>query len=677
MNINGILFLGNSESIGDMGDYFQPLDHKNKIFITRGRIKTRLASDDLHKASQSLSSRTSIRQSFGKRHHPDPHEDEEILERFLEVLKTDRIHLAVIVNHNMEILHTTGPVSDYFSLPSGRVSMDISKMTSRDLAIPLSTGIQKVIRKNESVNFSNIQIQLHGESKKIHMRIMPLPRKKGQQALVAVFLDPVQQRQPAQPQEEASYDLSREAEQRISDLEQELQFTRENLQATVEELETANEELQATNEELLAGNEELQSTNEELQSTNEELYSVNSEYQSKIIELTELHNDVGNLLSSSQIGTLLLDENLEIRRFSPKVTEIFKLLDTDLGRPITHIAHYIQDLDPIEIITRVQETHKESENQIQSKTGRWYLMRVVPYEVGPEVFSGTVISFVDITRLKHFQEELARSRVLLDQTQKISRTGGWELDVKTGKITWTDEVYNIYGVDKNFDPSDIEQDMQFYDPSDLPRLKKAFDLALKEARPYDLELPFTKADGTKIWIRTSGWPVQENGRVVRIYGNIMDITDMKEVQQTLRMSEKYYRKLFTEMPAAFALHEIILDDSGTPCDYRFLEVNPAFEKMTGLKSDQVIGRRVLEILPDTESYWIRRFGKVALEGGHVEFEDYSGALDRYFRVRAFCPEKSHFAVIFQDVTQEKATSRELETCREKIAELEKLTGQES
>ncbi|MEI2782769.1 MAG: PAS domain-containing protein [Candidatus Competibacter sp.] len=143
-----------------------------------------------------------------------------------------------------------------------------------------------------------------------------------------------------------SYDLSKAAEERLRDLEQDLQFTHENLQATIEELETSNEELQATNEELLASNEELQSTNEELQSTNEELFTVNTEYQSKIIELTELNNDVENLLGATQIGHLLLDENLEVRRFSPRIAEIFKLLESDVGRPITHISHYLANCDP-------------------------------------------------------------------------------------------------------------------------------------------------------------------------------------------------------------------------------------------------------------------------------------------------------------------------------------------
>ncbi len=203
-----------------------------------------------------------------------------------------------------------------------------------------------------------------------------------------------------------SYDLSREAEERLRDLEQELQFTRENLQATIEELETSNEELQATNEELLASNEELQSTNEELQSTNEELFTVNAEYQSKIIELTELHNDVENLLGATQMAILLLDENLEVRRFSSQVTRLFRLLESDIGRPITHISHQLADCDLIALIREVQESGQAQELEVRTLENRWYLARVTPYEVGPSIFSGTVLSFVEITAMKQAEHAL-------------------------------------------------------------------------------------------------------------------------------------------------------------------------------------------------------------------------------------------------------------------------------
>lgn len=669
LNVRGVLMLGTSETTGDMADYFESLDHKNKIYRTKGRVKHGLDIAGLPQATDTRYREIGAR--FGRLRRELRAGEERVLERFLDAVSEEFVPLAVVVNEQMEVLHVIGDSEGYFKLPAGKLTMDISKMAAKDLAIPLSTGIQKVFRKDEPLRFSNIRLRRQDGYKVVDLRIKPLPRKKGQEPLVAVFLEEVKKKAPQESGQIHTYDLSREAEQRISDLEQELQFTRENLQATVEELETANEELQATNEELLAGNEELQSTNEELQSTNEELYSVNSEYQSKIIELTELHNDVDNLLSSTQIGKLLLDENLEIRRFSPKILEIFKLLDTDVGRPITHIAHYLVGLDPVRVIRDAQAQGKMVEQEAQTRDGRWFLMRVVPYAVGPRVFSGTVVSFVDITRLKQSEESLRKNEELLHHTLSLSRIGGWEMDVRSGKIAWTDEVYAIYGVSKDFDPSDVEKDISFYTPEAAATLKEALDKAVKHGVSYDLELPFTRSDGRRIWVRTAGWPEMQGGKVVRIFGNIMDVTATREMRRVLKESEQQYRLLFSEMPSGFALHEIILDEQGEPCDYRFLDVNPAFERLTGLKAEDIRGRRVLEVFPATERTWVQRYGRVALTGESAWFEDYSRELDRYFEVRAFSPQPGKFAVIFQDVTDRRRNQERLLAAERRCQDLER------
>ena len=413
LTAGGILMLGTSETTGDMSDYFEATDPKWKLYRSKGRLKP--PADATHLLSVTETRARDSRGPFANTRRSQRFNDEErVLERFLDAVAQDYIALAVIVNPQMEILHVFGDASDYFKLPSGKVVNDISKMAARELAIPLTTGIQKAFRQGQELRFSNIRLPQDSGVRLVDLRIRPLPGKRGQEPLAAVFISEVKKAESTEPDPAIqTYDLSREAEERLRELEQDLQFTRENLQATIEELETANEELQATNEELLASNEELQSTNEELQSTNEELFTVNTEYQSKIIELTELNNDVDNLLSATQIGQLLLDENLEVRRFSPKITQIFKLLDSDVGRPITHISHYLVDCDPIQVVREVQYSGQPLEKEVCTLQGTWHLMRVVPYTVGPKAFSGTVISFVDITANKDAQRALAEKEAAL------------------------------------------------------------------------------------------------------------------------------------------------------------------------------------------------------------------------------------------------------------------------
>ena len=246
---------------------------------------------------------------------------------------------------------------------------------------------------------TNIRIHWRDELKTVQMRIRSLPGKKGQESLAAVFIEEVSPPRETASGETPVYDVGLVAEQRINDLEQELQFSRENLQATIEELETSNEELQATNEELLAGNEELQSTNEELQSVNEELHTVNTEYQSKILELTELNNDLDNLIASTRIATLFLDEDLTVRRFTPEIRRVFKILDGDIGRPINHMTHELVDNDLLDLVRNVVQHGQEQEREVRTRNGDWFQMRILPYHISVTSVSGVVLTFIDIAFL--------------------------------------------------------------------------------------------------------------------------------------------------------------------------------------------------------------------------------------------------------------------------------------
>ena len=218
-----------------------------------------------------------------------------------------------------------------------------------------------------------------------------LPGKKFQPPLAAIFFEQLKALHADTEKDTKSYDVGAEAEQRISDLEQELQFTRENLQATVEELETSNEELQATNEELLASNEELQSANEELQ-------SVNAEHQRKIIELTELTNDLDNLFAATRIAILFLDENLEIRRFTEETAKLFPLIGKEVGSAFSDLAHGIRHADPNAVAREVLRDGKIQEHEVQAANHHWYLMRITPYNVGADHSLGVVITFTELAR---------------------------------------------------------------------------------------------------------------------------------------------------------------------------------------------------------------------------------------------------------------------------------------
>ena len=219
--------------------------------------------------------------------------------------------------------------------------------------------------------------------------------------------------QEASPAPATEVDVDQVSRDQLRDVEEELSHTKESLQSAIEELETSNEELQAANEELQTSNEELQSTNEELQSVNEELYTVNAEYQRKIAELTELTNDMDNLLASTEIGTIFLDRQLRIRKFTPQVAETFRLVPHDLGRPIETFAHKLDHPELVGDLRRVLESGQSHRTRDSRRGGTDILLRLLAYRA-KGTFDGVVITLIDVTGLKAAEDALFHERYLLN-----------------------------------------------------------------------------------------------------------------------------------------------------------------------------------------------------------------------------------------------------------------------
>jgi two-component system CheB/CheR fusion protein len=216
---------------------------------------------------------------------------------------------------------------------------------------------------------------------------------------------------------------------KIPELERELQDARENHQTTIEELESSNEELKSTNEELQSTNEELQSTNEELessreelQSLNEELQTVNAELQSKIEELSAAHDDMFNLLNSTEIATIFVNSDLRIRRFTKQATSIINLIETDIGRPLKHVATNLAYDGMITDINEVMEKLLLKEVEVQNTKGDWYSMRIMPYRTTDNRIDGAVLTFTHIGSQKKAQHALMNSIGEIQKDWKLVRT---------------------------------------------------------------------------------------------------------------------------------------------------------------------------------------------------------------------------------------------------------------
>lgn len=524
----GFLVLGTSETTGDAAASFDVVDAKYKIYRSkassgaatayRGPTDTRIHE---------------MRGRFLAARRTDRAADNRLLERLIEAAQDEYLPTTIVVNDQLEIQHVAGNAEGLFRFPTGKPSLDLDRVAVRELAMPLATGIQRAFRERADIRFSGIRVKREPQPLMVDVHIRILPEGRGQVPLAAVFLGTAGDKsgQPAPPT--ASFDVTQEAEQRIRDLEQELQFARENNQATMEELETANEELQATNEELLASNEELQSTNEELQSTNEELHTVNAEYHSKIVELTELNNDVDNLLGASQIGTLLLDENLVIRRFSASVTAVFRLIDSDVGRPITHITHFMRDFDPFEVLRDALRSGRRQEWEVSTAEDTWYLMRCVPYAVNPTVFSGLVVTFVEISRLKRAEAELQSSQHMLTVVANSSPALIW-MSGRDGLCNWFNEPW------LNYTGRTLAQEfgdgwLTGVHPDDTERVADIYRAAFAKREAFDMEYRLRRHDGEYRWFFDQGRPRYDGvGRFEGYIGSCMDVTERRTHEEIIK-----------------------------------------------------------------------------------------------------------------------------------------------
>jgi two-component system, chemotaxis family, CheB/CheR fusion protein len=439
LNPGGILFLGASESIGEFTELFSPVDSKWKIYQRRHNTFEKNI-----KYPRIAFQETDVVHSKGEKKLFSGELEMRLLAE--RVILKDYSLPCVLVNEKFEILYFNGDTSPYLSLPTGEPSFLLLKMARENFRQILSITLHKAAKQKSPVVHKNVHLKYDNTTLTFDLIVRPLSENPESQELLMVVFD--DKKLPLK-QFKGKIDVIEKPEtnKQVAVLEQELQATKEHLQTMIEELETTNEELKSSIEELQSTNEELQSTNEEmetskeeLQSTNEELITVNAELQSKIDELSRANNDINNLLASTEIGTIFLDTQLRIKRFTPAMTEIFNLIQSDINRPVSDITWNIKYDNLYADAKYVLQTLSRKEVELQNKSGEYFLMRIAPYRTMENIIDGIVISFVDITQLKQAEKILRLATVVTDSNDAITVHN---LD---GKITaWNNGAEKMYG----------------------------------------------------------------------------------------------------------------------------------------------------------------------------------------------------------------------------------------
>jgi len=541
----GVLVLGTSETVGRHMDHlFKSVDSKMRIYRRIGGSR-RLTGLMPNAPSQRHIS-TLTRGPKKKEKPPVTGIEEQTRRAILDHITT----CTVVVDRSMSVLYVTGPTAPYLTVPTGRMQNILPLMTANGLQIRVRQVLQKVIHGDEPEARATGRLSVEKTDYRVIITARPLIEedqvKGGDQDLFVCFFD---RREILPSPAPETISNEQEANRRIAELEYTLKENREELNSTIEELEMSNEELRASNEEIISINEELQSSSEELetskeelQSLNEELTTLNNQLQEKVEELTRAHDDMENLLESTEIATVFLDRNLSIRQTTPSADNMLNTRPADEGRPLAHFATPFRDINLLDEAEKVLSQQETSEYEIQTHPGRWFNLRIMPYRTGKGEIDGVVLTMVDVHRLKKTQHELEDR----EQRLRLALEGGhmatWEFDPATGRVQWDRRMCRLLDLDPDDPPKTAEAFYKHIHSEDRPAVQKEVEDALSDSGKYTAEFRVQNEEGDIRWLAGRGRVFyDENGRPSRMLGVNFDITESKEIGRALAENEQRLR----------------------------------------------------------------------------------------------------------------------------------------
>ena len=395
----GILLLGNSETLGNVDGRFEVLSKTERVYRHVGRSRpgelgfSMSASDDVRGLARPDQAQGRSRQAV-------------LADLCRRLVMETYAPAAVLINRKHECLYSVGPTDRYLRVAPGHPTHDLLAMARQDMRTKLRSAIQQVGRDNARVVVPGGQMKLNGVDVSFSIDVQPVS-SDGEHLLLICFVDETTHKQ------EQDRPALRRNVPRIAVLEEELEATKAELQGAIRNLEISSEEQKAINEEALSVNEEYQSTNEELltskeelQSLNEELTALNSQLQETLDRQRTTSNDLQNVLYSTDVATVFLDTELNIRFFTPATRSLFSVIPSDIGRPLADLNSFAADDDLLTDARTVLRTHTPIEREIVTQNDAWYIRRILPYRTQDNGVAGVVITFADITERRHTADEL-------------------------------------------------------------------------------------------------------------------------------------------------------------------------------------------------------------------------------------------------------------------------------
>ncbi|MDZ7753122.1 MAG: PAS domain S-box protein [Gammaproteobacteria bacterium] len=512
------------------------------------------------------------------------------MRRLTEQTLLDHFDAACItIDPEGEIVYVHGNTRPFLDHIQGEPSLDLLRLVRKGLRPVLASAIAGARRSGEPIRHERVRVSQENGDRLCNVTLHAVLQPAALKGYLTVLLE------DAGPvPEPVAAETAGDTGEYVATLERELRDTRGYLQATVEQLESTNEELTSANEELQSANEELQSTNEELQasqeelrSVNEELITVNTELETKVEALDQAHNDLSNLMASTELAILFLDTDLRVQRFTAATTRLLHLAEADIGRPIDHIAGELDYARLVEDAQALLDTLQSTEKEIRSRDGRWYLLRLRPYRTTGNVIRGVVLAFVDIHAQKR-GEELKRLTEALEQSPVTVIITNREAEIQYVNPSFT-EVTG-YGADEV-----LGQNPRLLKSGEHPPdfYRELWD-TISAGQVWRGRFCDRKKNGELFWESASISPVRdEAGRISHYVAVKEDITGRMHMEMALRASEARYREMVDNLNAGVVVYEATNDGE----NFLVRDMNSASERLSRLERGAVMDRPVTEVFP--------------------------------------------------------------------------------
>jgi len=599
----GILILGSSETPGSLSEMFSTVDEGYRIYSRKSNLPRN--AFDLFEPQGEYTPRVLL-----------PEEPRNTASGVTSRIprEVNRIVLSrfgpsgVVVNEALKITEYRGDVAQYLTDPHATLDADLMHVVRPELRAALSMAVEQARRTNvavaaealdgpgtPAVALTVVPLLLAGMT--AHFLILFGERRDEVDGSGVKMADTSEKPEAGEPGKIVE----------TSHLQQELKATREYLQSVIEELRSTNEEAQSANEELQSTNEELQTAKEELQSSNEELNTINAEMQSRNSDLARTNDDLINLLSSMNVPIVMTGNDLRIRRFTPMAEKVFRLIPTDIGRPIADLKPHINVPDLEQILQQVIDTLQPHEQEVQDLEGRHYLMRVRPYRTFDNRIDGSVLQLLDVSELRRNLEEIRAARDFAEAIVNTVRAPLVVLDENLAIQNANRAFYESFAVHQG---AALKQSI--YETAggrfDLPEVRRALEQVDGRASElHDIEVLCRQENGEPRALLLNIRRLRTPDKKQLVLMGFEDITERK------RAAEARYRRLFES-----ARDGIVLADSANG---EILDVNPYTERLLGYPKGELVGRTVWEIEPTVNVPTVRALMERVRDQGVLRLDD--------------------------------------------------------